>query len=57
MRMQMRMRMMMHNIMYSNESSRAAISEFLSGRAAAHTTHAAAYPYGGYECGYGRTRM
>ncbi len=57
MRMQMRMRMKMYNIMYVNESSRAAILAFSSGDSAAHIKHAAACPYGGYECGFGRARM
>ena len=57
MQMQMRMRMKMYKIMYVNESSRAAILAFSSGDSASHIKHAAACPYGGYECGFGRARM
>lgn len=56
-RVQMRMRMKMYNIMYFSKSSRAAISDFSSGRAAAQITAAAAYPYGGYACGFCSNRM
>ena len=45
MQMQMRMRMKMYNIMYVNESNRAAILAFSSGDSAAHIKHALPAPW------------